>query len=31
MMQTFKIFRFNPDEDKAPYYKSYQVDVEGKG
>ena len=27
MMQTFKIFRFNPDEDKEPYYKSHQVDV----
>jgi succinate dehydrogenase / fumarate reductase, iron-sulfur subunit len=27
MIQTFKIFRFNPDEDKQPYYKSYQVDV----
>ncbi len=28
MMQTFKIFRFNPDEDRAPFYKSYPVDVQ---
>ena len=28
MMQTFKVFRFNPDEDKAPYYKSYQVEMQ---
>jgi succinate dehydrogenase / fumarate reductase iron-sulfur subunit len=27
MMQTFKIFRYNPDEDKNSYYKDYQVDV----
>ena len=27
MMRTFKIFRFNPDEDQKPYYKSYAVDV----
>ena len=27
MTQTFKIFRFNPDEDKEPYYKSYQVEI----
>jgi len=28
MMQTFKIFRYNPDEDKKSYYKNYQVDVQ---
>src|SRR5271157_2441792 len=28
MMQTFKIFRFNPDEDKSPYYKAYQVEMQ---
>ena len=28
MTQTFKIFRYNPDEDKKPYYKSYQVEVQ---
>ncbi|MBI4495386.1 MAG: succinate dehydrogenase iron-sulfur subunit [Deltaproteobacteria bacterium] len=27
MIQTFKIFRFNPDEDQKPYYKNYQVEV----
>jgi succinate dehydrogenase / fumarate reductase iron-sulfur subunit len=26
-MQTFKIFRFNPDVDKEPTTQSYQVDV----
>ena len=30
MSQTFKIYRFNPDGDKAPYYKTYQLeDQEG--
>ncbi|MFH1453854.1 MAG: succinate dehydrogenase iron-sulfur subunit [Armatimonadota bacterium] len=24
---TFKIFRFNPEEDKKPYYKEYKVEV----
>ncbi len=28
MMRTFKIYRFNPEEDKAPYYKTYEVDVQ---
>jgi succinate dehydrogenase / fumarate reductase iron-sulfur subunit len=28
MMQTFKIYRFNPEEDQAPYYKSYPVEVQ---
>src|SRR5512135_487565 len=28
MMQSFKIYRFNPDVDKAPYYKTYQLDVQ---
>jgi len=28
MMQTFKIYRFNPEEGKAAEYKSYQVDVQ---
>ena len=28
MMRTFKIFRFNPDEDPQPYTKSYPVDVQ---
>ncbi len=27
-MQTFKIFRFNPDEEKKPHYKNYQVDIQ---
>ena len=26
-----KIFRFNPDVDQAPSYKTYQVSWEGKG
>lgn len=28
MMQNFKVFRFNPDEDKEPFYKTYPVDVQ---
>ncbi len=27
MIQNFKIFRFNPDEDQKPYYKTYQVEL----
>lgn len=27
MIRTFKIFRFNPDEDQKAYYKNYSVDV----
>jgi len=27
MIQTFKIFRFNSETDKAPYYQTYSVDV----
>lgn len=26
--RTFKIFRFNPEEDKKPYYKTYQIECE---
>ncbi|HEB84905.1 MAG TPA: succinate dehydrogenase iron-sulfur subunit [Bacteroidetes bacterium] len=27
-VRTFKIFRFNPETDKKPYYKTYEVDCE---
>lgn len=27
-VRTFKIFRFNPDVDKKPYYQTYEVDVQ---
>ncbi len=28
MKATFKIFRYDPDKDKKPYYKEYTLDVE---
>jgi succinate dehydrogenase / fumarate reductase iron-sulfur subunit len=28
MKVTFKIFRYNPEKDKKPYYKSYEIEVD---
>lgn len=27
MMRTFRIYRFNPEEDKRPYYQTYAVEI----
>lgn len=27
----FKIFRYDPAKDKAPYFKDYEVTIEKKG
>lgn len=27
MMKEFQLYRFDPEKDEKPYYKSYQVDI----